>query len=113
MYEIKFSDRSEEKINIVEQYLKATKQFRHYDDESQDPVFTKVEKKTTQNVSLSIIYFAFIFQVITLDLSTVVSSLSGPKRPHDRIDVKEMKKEFAFCLTNKVSSSVYATNIAQ
>ncbi|KAG5675689.1 hypothetical protein PVAND_005573 [Polypedilum vanderplanki] len=54
------TNRSEEKINIVEQYLKATKQFRDYDDESQDPIYTKV---------------------VTLDLSTVVSSLSGPKRP--------------------------------
>jgi aconitate hydratase len=54
--------------------------------------------------------------VITLDLSTVVSSLSGPKRPHDRIDVKEMKQEFNFCLTNKVRLKhlqAHATNIAQ
>jgi aconitate hydratase len=57
--QIYFLDRSEEKINVVEQYLKATNQFRNYDDASQDPIYTKV---------------------VTLDLSTVVSSLSGPKR---------------------------------
>lgn len=37
-----FPDRSDEKINIIEQYLKATKQFRDYDDQSQDPIFSKV-----------------------------------------------------------------------
>lgn len=40
-----FTDRSEEKINIVEQYLKATKQFRNYEDEAEDPIFSKVQKK--------------------------------------------------------------------
>jgi aconitate hydratase len=62
--------------------LKATKQFRDYDDASQDPIFSKV---------------------ITLDLATVVSSLSGPKRPHDRIVVSEMKEDFEACLVNKVN----------
>lgn len=30
-------------------------------------------------------FYCSCFQVITLDLSTVVPSLSGPKRPHDRV----------------------------
>ena len=55
----KYLDRSQEKINIVEKYLKCTDQFRNYEDEAEDPVFSKV---------------------LTLDLATVVSSLSGPKR---------------------------------
>ena len=98
-----FLDRSEEKIKIVEQYLKATKQFRNYDDESQDPVFTKVRKKLFL-IQIKLLFHVFSLKTIALDLSTVVSSLSGPKRPHDRIDVKEMKQEFAFSLTNKVSA---------
>jgi aconitate hydratase len=36
-----------------------------------------------------------------LDLSKVVPSLSGPKRPHDRVSFSEMKKDFNFCMTNK------------
>lgn len=40
-----FLDRSEEKINIVEKYLKATKQFRNYNDEAEDPIFSKVRNK--------------------------------------------------------------------
>lgn len=36
------TNRSEEKIKIIEEYLKITKQFRNYSDESQDPIYTKV-----------------------------------------------------------------------
>lgn len=42
-----FADRSQEKINLIEQYLKATKQFRDYNDSNEDPVFTKVYKRLT------------------------------------------------------------------
>lgn len=41
-------------------------------------------------------------QVVVLDLSTVVQSVSGPKRPQDRINLREMKKDFSFCLQNTV-----------
>lgn len=61
---------------------------RNYDDESQDPVFS---------------------EIVSLDLGTVVSSVSGPKRPHDRVSIIDMKADFRKCLTNKVraSSSYY------
>lgn len=55
---------------------------RNYDNPAQDPVFS---------------------EVVTLDLGTVVSSVSGPKRPHDRVSVTDMKVDFNTCLTNKVS----------
>lgn len=55
--------------------------FRNYNDESQDPIFT---------------------ETVTLDLGTVVSSVSGPKRPHDRVSVSDMKNDFLTSLTNKV-----------
>ena len=42
-------------------------------------------------------------QVIELDLSTVVPSLSGPKRPHDRVSLSEMKEDFQKCLDSKAS----------
>jgi aconitase A len=32
----------------------------------------------------------------------VVSSVSGPKRPHDRVPVADMPTDFRQCLTNKV-----------
>ena len=37
-----------------------------------------------------------------LDLSTVEPCLSGPKRPHDRVAMSEMKADWNACLTNKV-----------
>lgn len=36
------TDRSEDKIRIIEQYLQATKQLRNYADASQDPHYTQV-----------------------------------------------------------------------
>ena len=37
-----------------------------------------------------------------LDLTTVKPSLSGPKRPHDKVDMDSMKTDFQACLTNPV-----------
>lgn len=75
------SDRSAEKIEIIEKYLASTRQLRDYSDASQDPAFSRV---------------------VVLDLATIVTSVSGPKRPHDRVSVSEMQQDFRACLTNKV-----------
>ncbi|CAF4943302.1 unnamed protein product [Pieris macdunnoughi] len=80
------TNRSEEKINIIKQYLKATKQFRDYTNPEQDPVFS---------------------EIVELDLATVVTSVSGPKRPQDRVSVSNMKQDFRECLTNKVGFKGY------
>lgn len=40
--------------------------------------------------------------VLELDLSTVEPCISGPKRPHDRVPLSEMKKDFTACVPNKV-----------
>lgn len=84
---MKQTNRSEEKIGIIRQYLQATRQLRDYVNESQDPKFT---------------------QTITLDLSTVVTSVSGPKRPHDRVSVSDMKQDFKSCLVNPVGFKGFA-----
>ena len=34
----------------------------------------------------------------------MVPSLSGPKRPHDRVALNEMREDFQKCLDNKVGS---------
>lgn len=36
-----------------------------------------------------------------LDLNTVEPSLSGPKRPHDHVLLKNMKSDFNTCLNNE------------
>lgn len=79
-------DRDEAKVRAIEAYLKAVKMLRDYCDPKEDPEFT---------------------QVVHLDLNTVVSCVSGPKRPHDRVQVTDMKDDFLSSLTNKVSSKVF------
>ncbi|KOX73090.1 Cytoplasmic aconitate hydratase, partial [Melipona quadrifasciata] len=78
--------RSDEHINIIEKYLTAVRMLRNYDDESQNPVFS---------------------EIVTLDLGTIVSSVSGPKRPHDRVSIVNMKADFRKCLTNKIGFKGY------
>ena len=56
-----------------------------------------------------LLHISAIHQILELDLSTVVPSLSGPKRPHDRVSVSDMKTDFSQCLQNKVSSSSYSS----
>jgi len=40
--------------------------------------------------------------IIDLDLASVIPSLSGPKRPHDRVNMKDLPKDFSTGLTAKV-----------
>lgn len=47
-------------------------------------------------------FFYFDPQVIEVKLSTIVPHVSGPKRPQDRVEVSNMKKDFASCLNEKV-----------
>ena len=43
-------------------------------------------------------------QIVEMDLADVVPSVSGPKRPHDRVSVSSMQEDFRYCLGNKVST---------
>lgn len=68
---MRLTGRSEEQIALVEAYYKAQGMFRT--DDLADPVFS---------------------DTIELDLSTVVPSLAGPKRPQDRVELTRMKEAF-------------------
>lgn len=68
---LRLTGRDESLIELVKAYYQAQGMFRT--DETPDPVFT---------------------DVIELDLSTVVPTLAGPKRPQDRIDLSKMKESF-------------------
>ena len=68
--------RSNESVQLVEQYTKEQGLFRT--DDSQEPEFT---------------------DTLELDMSTVVPSLAGPKRPQDRILLPDMKQTFEKALT--------------
>ncbi|KKB78876.1 aconitate hydratase [Devosia soli] len=67
--------RDADRVALVEAYSKAQGMFRTTD--TPDPVFTST---------------------LELDLSTVVPSLSGPKRPQDRVALKDVTPSFAKAL---------------
>ncbi|XP_050695356.1 cytoplasmic aconitate hydratase-like isoform X1 [Eriocheir sinensis] len=81
------SNRDEKRIAEIEGYLKAVNMYRNFMDASQDPAYS---------------------EVVTLDLGDVVPSLSGPKRPHDRVPVSGMKEDFLKCLANQIGFKGYA-----
>lgn len=71
--------RDEHRIKLTEEYLRAQDMFRTA--ETPEPVFT---------------------DILELDLSTVVPSISGPKRPQDRVVLKEAKTAFEKELTSSL-----------
>lgn len=76
--------RKEEQIELVEAYYKAQSMFRT--DATPDPVFT---------------------DVIELDLSTIVPSLAGPKRPQDRVELTSMKESFNSIIRTPIDKGGY------
>eukprot|EP00008_Paramoeba_atlantica_P003603 CAMPEP_0201486058 /NCGR_PEP_ID=MMETSP0151_2-20130828/10110_1 /ASSEMBLY_ACC=CAM_ASM_000257 /TAXON_ID=200890 /ORGANISM="Paramoeba atlantica, Strain 621/1 / CCAP 1560/9" /LENGTH=898 /DNA_ID=CAMNT_0047870465 /DNA_START=37 /DNA_END=2730 /DNA_ORIENTATION=+ len=73
--------RPDEKLAYIEAYLKAEKLFRSFDGKEPTPKYSSH---------------------LELDLSTVVPSLAGPKRPEDRVTLANLPTEFQECLDNKV-----------
>ncbi|NOX36339.1 MAG: aconitate hydratase AcnA [Calditrichaeota bacterium] len=87
---LRMTGRAEEQIQLVEAYAKAQGLFRTAD--TPDPVYT---------------------DVVELDLSTVETSLAGPRRPQDRIPLSQMKQSFAVALEevfHKSADSLASTN---
>lgn len=82
---MKATGRDDDRIALVEVYSKAQGLFRTSDME--DPVFT---------------------DTLYLDMATVVPSLSGPKRPQDRIDLNAAKTTF-----EKVMETEYKKSSSQ
>ncbi len=72
-------------IERVEAYCRAQQLFR--DASTPDPEFT---------------------DTLELDLTSVVPSLAGPKRPHDRVAMSEMKEAFARTLTAPIGEQGFA-----
>ena len=68
---LRFTGRDEDRVKLVEAYAKAQGMWR--ESNSPDPVFTAT---------------------LELDLTTVVPSLAGPKRPQDRVLLTEAKESF-------------------
>ncbi|XP_035869095.1 iron-responsive element-binding protein 2 [Phyllostomus discolor] len=71
------------KLKSMETYLKAVKLFRNDQSSSGEPEYS---------------------EVIQINLNSIVASVSGPKRPQDRVAVTEMKSDFRACLSEKTST---------
>lgn len=87
---LKFSGRDPERIALVEAYAKAQGMWR--DASSPDPIFT---------------------DTLELDLSSVEPSLAGPRRPQDRVTLKDTAKKFEEELASfKVDASTRNKQVA-
>ncbi|MCC6432802.1 MAG: aconitate hydratase AcnA [Gemmatimonadaceae bacterium] len=78
---LRLSGRSEEQVALVEAYTKAQGLFRT--DATPDPIFT---------------------DTLELDLSTVVPSLAGPKRPQDRVPLSQSKAMYREALAAQLAT---------
>lgn len=75
------SGRSQKQVNLIREYLRAVNLFRDCDQSQEEPKFT---------------------EIVELDLGTIVSCVSGPKRPQDKFLVTDLKEEFKRSLNNKL-----------
>ncbi len=84
-----FSGRPKELIDLVEAYAK--EQGLWHDENAEEPTFS---------------------DTIELDLSEVVPSLAGPKRPQDRVSLSESKERFGEALGDYVSHDAHDDEVA-
>jgi aconitate hydratase len=76
---LRMTGRTDEEVDLVERYAKEQMLFR--EKSSPDPEFT---------------------DMLELDISTVETSLAGPKRPQDRVLLSRMKEDFEINLAKPV-----------
>ncbi|KAG5545555.1 hypothetical protein RHGRI_017906 [Rhododendron griersonianum] len=74
-------------VAMIEAYLRANNMFVDYSEPQQERVYSSY---------------------LQLDLAEVEPCISGPKRPHDRVPLKEMKADWHSCLDNKVGFKGFA-----
>lgn len=84
---LRFSGRDEERVALVEAYAKEQGLWRN---DAHDPIFT---------------------DSLELDLSTVVPSLAGPKRPQDRVSLTDLSVGFMKDLTSDAGFKVKENDI--
>eukprot|EP00271_Cylindrocystis_brebissonii_P013738 TRINITY_DN3392_c0_g1_i1.p1 TRINITY_DN3392_c0_g1~~TRINITY_DN3392_c0_g1_i1.p1 ORF type:complete len:993 (-),score=228.06 TRINITY_DN3392_c0_g1_i1:840-3818(-) len=84
---LRTTGRDETKVQEVEAYLRANNLFVDHTQPDVERVYSSG---------------------LDLDLDTVEPSLSGPKRPHDRVGLKDMKADWHSCLDNKVGFKGFA-----
>ncbi|PVH48043.1 hypothetical protein PAHAL_4G226200 [Panicum hallii] len=77
---LKMTGRNDETVSIIEAYLRANKMFVDHDEPQIEHTYSSY---------------------LELDLRNVEPCVSGPKRPHDRVPLKDMKTDWHACLDNK------------
>lgn len=78
---LKLTGRSDETVQMIEAYLRANNMFVDHSEPEQERAYSSC---------------------LELDLADVEPCISGPKRPHDRVLLKEMKADWHSCLDSKV-----------
>ncbi|CDP10817.1 unnamed protein product [Coffea canephora] len=84
---LKLTGRSDETVAMIEGYLRANNMFVDYNEPQQERAYSSY---------------------LSLDLADVEPCISGPKRPHDRVPLKDMKADWHACLDNKVGFKGFA-----
>ncbi|XP_030523871.1 aconitate hydratase 1 [Rhodamnia argentea] len=84
---LRLTGRSAETVFMIESYLRANKMFVDYNEPQVERTYSSY---------------------LELDLKDVEPCISGPKRPHDRVPLKEMKADWHACLDNKVGFKGFA-----
>ncbi|XP_050387936.1 aconitate hydratase 1 [Argentina anserina] len=84
---LKLTGRTADTVAMIESYLRANKMFVDYSE-------PQVERVYSANLELK--------------LEGVEPCVSGPKRPHDRVPLKEMKVDWHACLDNRVGFKGFA-----
>ncbi|KAG4148815.1 hypothetical protein ERO13_D05G307600v2 [Gossypium hirsutum] len=84
---LKLTGRSDETVAMIESYLRANKMFVDYNEPQQERVYSSY---------------------LELNLAEVEPCISGPKRPHDRVPLREMKSDWNSCLNNKAGFKGFA-----
>ncbi|PWS21976.1 hypothetical protein DKP78_20785, partial [Enterococcus faecium] len=79
--------RSDDTVAMIESYLRANKMFVDYNQPEAERVYSSY---------------------LELNLEEVEPCLSGPKRPHDRVTLKNMKSDWLSCLDNDVGFKGFA-----
>ncbi|XWS27832.1 hypothetical protein CRYUN_Cryun25bG0013700 [Craigia yunnanensis] len=82
---LKLTGRSDEIVSMIEAYLCSHKMFVDYNETQQERAYSSY---------------------LQLDLADVEPCVSGPKRPHDRVPLKEMKAYWHACLDNNVGFKI-------
>ncbi|XVF70692.1 hypothetical protein PTKIN_Ptkin11bG0182800 [Pterospermum kingtungense] len=84
---LNLTGRSDETVSMIEAYLRSNKMFVDYNEPQQERAYSSY---------------------LQLDLAEVEPCVSGPKRPHDRVPLKEMKADWHACLDNNVGFKGFA-----